>query len=648
MTDSPQKERQQLANSHRLRINKVELVGGGRQVFFGSGLNVIFGDITTGKTTLVRLIRGLLGVMPDGLAPETQRITGILGDVLLGDSNWRIYRPRAASRSAMIEIAEQIVTDRRPPVAMRLPAAGSGQNYSSFMLDQLSIPVVSVPQARTRPTDKLTPITMTDWLGYCIIAGDELDTQVFGHLHPFRNIKRRWVFELIYGYFDPELARLVATLGSIDLQLQALDQESTVLEKFLAETPFADSSALQLRLRDRQTELMLLRQKSSEIATSVAEVPGAQESRETLLALRGRRTDIGDRESRLQAQIADLRDLHRQLKSQSARITRAIVADEWLVDFDFVVCPRCGTDVDADRGTEATCYLCLQEHTTSVSRDQLLAEQDRIGSQILETEELIEKRSVTHKIIKDEMLSLDREIEEMAERLDRQTASFISDRATTLENLAAEQARLEADVARLNEYLALLRKFQNTSQRRSELEDSRDELSAEIESKELGKVDAEEHVRALEQRMLEYLHELHIPQFGDELSVKINRTTFLPIIAGRSFEELSSQGLKTLVNIAHALAHHTVAIDRDLPLPGFLIIDGISANSGSEGFDRARVADVYRLLKQVGEEYEDELQIIAVDNEPLKDLVLELLDSTVLVLRQNDRLIRTHKPESAV
>jgi hypothetical protein len=48
-----------------------------------------------------------------------------------------------------------------------------------------------------------------------------------------------------------------------------------------------------------------------------------------------------------------------------------------------------------------------------------------------------------------------------------------------------------------------------------------------------------------------------------------------------------SQGLKKLVNIAHALAHHTVAIDRNLPMPGLLVLDGLSANGGHEGFDQA-------------------------------------------------------------
>ena len=142
--------------------------------------------------------------------------------------------------------------------------------------------------------------------------------------------------------------------------------------------------------------------------------------------------------------------------------------------------------------------------------------------------------------------------------------------------------------------------------------------------------------------MLEYLQQLRIPDLGQELTVKINRKTYLPEVSGRSFDELSSQGLKTLVNIAHALAHHTVAIDRDLPLPGLLILDGISANSGQEGLSFDRIRDAYRLLSRVAadESYRDALQIIAVDNELSRDIVVELVQRVALELTQQDRLIR--------
>jgi hypothetical protein len=328
--------------------------------------------------------------------------------------------------------------------------------------------------------------------------------------------------------------------------------------------------------------------------------------------------------------------------SQSARLTRAIVADEWLVDFDFIVCPRCGNDVDPARTDPHLCYLCLQEPRPATSSSQLLSEQDRIASQILETDEVIQSRRRAQEKIQHQAARLDQVITELATELDQRTDAFVSDRANRIEHYAGRQAQLEADIKRLHEYADLLNRHQQHLAGRDTLERRLEELTAQISTRELSRLDAEENIRALEQRMLQYLRELRIPDLGQELTVKINRQTYLPEVSNRRFDELSSQGLKTLVNIAHALAHHTVAIDRDLPLPGLLILDGISANSGQEGMSFDRVRDAYRLLNRIAtqEPYRGALQIVAVDNELARDILVELVNRVALPLTQDDRLIR--------
>lgn len=118
--------------------------------------------------------------------------------------------------------------------------------------------------------------------------------------------------------------------------------------------------------------------------------------------------------------------------------------------------------------------------------------------------------------------------------------------------------------------------------------------------------------------------------------------TYMPVVSDRPFETLSSQGLMVLVNVAHALAHHTVAIDRDLPLPGMLIIDGASSNVGKEGYDAERLDDMYDLLADVSESYGEQLQIIIVDNQ----IPPRGHDWVRLTLSVDDRLIRVPTRQS--
>lgn len=638
----------QPAHPHRLELLHVNLVGAGREVTFTPGLNHVLGDITTGKTTFVRLIRALLGTMPDDLPPEVGYVQAIRGHVALGDRTWQIYRPRTTSRDALVEISEEHADPGRETIALRLPVARAENSYSTFLLDQLQVPVISVPQARSAPTGANTPVTMTDWLGYCIITGDELDTEVFGHKRTWRDAKRRWVFEVAYGYYEPEIALLNADLRRVQLQLESLTHDAEVRATFLRETAFADPEILEIQLADRARALEEIREARRALGTAAGDVPGVQELRQTLLATRTRRADVADRLTRLEGQLKDLNDLLRQLASQSARLTRAIVAGDWLVDFDFIVCPRCGNDVEPARTDPHLCYLCLQPPRPAPSQTDLLTEQDRIASQLAETSDVIAGRRRAHERLTDEAARLDEILAELSASLDQRTRTFVSDRATQIEHYAARQAEIEADIRRLREYADLLRRHQQQLQGRDELEAQRAELEARIHSRELSQTDAEANVQALERRMLDYLQELHIPDLGQELTVKINRQTYLPEVSGRRFDELSSQGLKTLVNIAHALAHHTVAIDRNLPLPGLLVLDGISANSGQEGLSLGRIRDVYQLLQNVAsqEPYNQALQIVAVDNELARDIIVDFIHRVALPLSQEDRLIRIPEQRS--
>lgn len=150
--------------SHGLRLESVELVGAFRKVDLYAGMNIVRGDITTGKTTFVRLIRALLGAIPKHLPPETDAIRSIAADLVLGDRTWQILRPMVTTKDAPVEVAEKLTpggellfkgdTDTvREGIALRLPAAGTG-GFGEFLLQQLGVPVVFVP--RRAPTPRRT------------------------------------------------------------------------------------------------------------------------------------------------------------------------------------------------------------------------------------------------------------------------------------------------------------------------------------------------------------------------------------------------------------------------------------------------------------------------------------------------------------
>jgi hypothetical protein len=630
---------------HRLQLRTLELVGGGRKIPFPHTVNVVRGPITTGKTTFVRLVRALLGSVPDNLPREaTSYVKALRGDVELETGRWRIDRPLVTTDTANVELGK-VTEDTVSLEALRLPAVRSrapeGPTYARWLLDQLGLPFVEVPRARTQVTSPMVPVTINDWLNYCIIPGDEIDTAVFGHNDPFRDIKRRYVFELIYGLYDPETARLQGKLRQVELYREALARQAATAAEFLADTAFADAAALTKTINHAREQLIQLAGREAAVAQGVHDELGTTDLRDRVQASEQHLAELRAEAKRTEDQLVDLRDLRTQLTTQSARLTRAIVAGEWLVDFDFVVCPRCGNKVDESRtDNPATCYLCLQPVRESDSRDSLIAEQERVAAQVGETDEVLAFRQQALDELRREITQAEAKAHTLSLELEERTRSFINEQTAALVNFAAQRARLEGEIQRAEEYLALLRRQADIETTRDQLDGQREELLAALERRALSRGDAGDNVTALEHRLYEYLQRLNVPVLGDLLSARIDRRTYLPIVSGRQFDELSSQGLEVLVNVAHALAHHTVAIDRGLPLPGLLVLDGLSSNVGREGFDAARVDDMYQLILSVAETYADRLQIIAVDNDPPHFVD----DHVVLSMDQDDRLIRTAAP----
>src|SRR5512132_2392692 len=143
----------------RLQVRTLDLVGGGRQIYFPYAVNVVRGPITTGKTTFVRLLRALLGSVPDNLPPETSLVRALRGELELEAGRWQVYRPLVTTDTTKVELARmpetaerfEQVGERDPLEALRLPAvrpeSPEGPTYSRWLLDQLGLPFVEVPRA---------------------------------------------------------------------------------------------------------------------------------------------------------------------------------------------------------------------------------------------------------------------------------------------------------------------------------------------------------------------------------------------------------------------------------------------------------------------------------------------------------------------
>ena len=615
----------------KVQVNEITLEGADRSVSFGPGLNIITGPIASGKTTLVRYLRFLLGGSL-GQAPMEARanVTAVSGMVILGDTSFSIMRPAVTTVSARVEIASREQTWRLPA-----KSAPDGHTYVNWLLEQLDLPRINVPSAPTKPESDTTPVSINDYFLYSNLSQHELGSSIFGHRDPHKNIKRKYVFDITYGLYDLNTALIQERLRNVQAQLRELQSRQELFDTFFDGTPLENKARIEREIFEAKADL----EKAEAAAVDLALVP--HEVTDTA-QLQGEILEVERQSAELQAAIdaeqqslKNLGELTNQLEAQSGKLTRSIVSGKHLTDLEFVVCPRCGSEVGSDRTPDRTCYLCLQEPSLEFSRDILVGEQGAVEQQLREAQDLLSERESRLTRLKGQLEQARKELTAKRTELDFQTRSYVSEQATIIASTAARRARLAARLDQLGDYLDILSKIDEAHKVAAGLTAEKEILEQELAAATAETGDSQRKVRHLRDRFNEVLEKLRPPRFGEQEVSDINPNTYLPTYYGRAFGEVSSPGLVTLINLSHALAHHLTALDLRLKLPQILIVDGLSEHLGQEGLDPERLIAVYDLLIETSNK-RPELQVIVVDNDvPNKARPFVRLD-----LSEEDRLIR--------
>ncbi|MFX1297122.1 MAG: hypothetical protein ACFFD2_20000 [Promethearchaeota archaeon] len=623
----------------RLRINSIVLEGTKRNVAFEPGLNIITGPIASGKTTLFRYIRSIFGASLESLPIEARNsVSAISTEVLIGSTSYSIIRPAVTTPSAMVDIASEKET-------LRLPVTRANReikiSYIQWLLDRLELPRLEVPSAPSKPDSELTPVSLNDYMLYCTITQNDIGFAICGHTDPFKNIKRKYVFEIIYGIYSIEMAKIQDELRDVQSQLRELRNQNKLFTQFLKDTALENRANIERNLKAAKKELTEIENKISKKHAEARISPATETLQLKVLKIESEIQHLqSDIDAELQAQ-QDLERLASQLESQFGKITRSIVAHTHLSDIEFVVCPRCGANISQDRTSNNNCYLCLQqfipEKTPQISRENLINEQARIEAQIAETRDLLQVRQNRLNTIKRQLTSKQEQENRIKNELDFQTSTFISSEAGRITALAAKRADLKARIIQLSEYLQVYNKLDQTQKLTEELLERKETLEQRLDSAMGKEFEVQLYIKYLNDKLNHILQKFRAPEFGEEKLSTIDFRTYLPLYRGRKFSDISSPGLGTLVSVAYSLAHQITSIDLQLKLPNILFIDGLSEHLGEEGLDPERLESMYKYLIEISEEKAENLQIIVVDNKfpsyARKYIRLELSDTERLIPR---------------
>jgi hypothetical protein len=604
-----------MPTNFRIRDLSISTFGGEYSYEFRAPVTTITGPIGCGKSTMLEVIKHVLGgsatltpVIEDFVTSASLRIKA--GE----DALWLRRSTRSRMNIAEIREASKGAVERE--VSVR-ESEGIG-SLSMLLLNALGIPSLSIPRSRTRLAAATSSLTFNDIFTYLYLQQAEIDRSVVYHLDTYREPKRKTVFELLFGLTEPDLIALQVERGSIADQLRVAQTRAVTVRSFLLESSAGDEEELlieQSRLTDElrrsQAELRRLRQEVSTASEAGADL------RERIRLAEAESTEARTQVAGALAEVSGREALAAQLELDLRRQERLGSASRLLAQVEFVVCPRCMQSLarDVEPG-EGCCLLCGQPEIDAMgeSNAEQLEESKRLEAQLDETRQLLEADRERLRAVENRIRGLEVTTAGLRSELDARTTQFVTPRFEAIADASSAVARAESSlesVKRIRAYWVQLRELENSIQeytsRAHDLDDAIGSARARLE-------EGRQRVSELSETFDEIVRFLEVPWYE---TASIDSSTYLPVVNGHEFSKLAvAGGIKTLVNLAYHLALLTITLSHDdVSMPNILIIDSPRKNLGHGAEDAALASRIYRRFRMLADTYDQRVQIIVADND---------------------------------
>lgn len=596
-----------------MRIESVRLIAADRSYEwkFEAGVNIIVGPVGVGKTSLLELIHWGLGGNAR-LSAAVQAVGRQLAlTVRLGQRSFLLIRG-VHKRKGQVAVHD---IDGSPITVVQVGKPAEANSVSRFLLGELGIPAVRVPRSRRNPAGKHTTVSFNDVYDYMYLPQTEIDRSTINHLDGVRDPKRRSTFEVLYGLIDDKMARLQVDIGNLSEEISDARRSLGEVEQFvealdlppvaeLAERIAASDRLLALRER----ELTQVREEMRGAGRVFSARRHSEHLAEQLDAVIGERNTAA-------TQRLELERLNAQLALDEQRTVRSMMAGAELAAIEFRACPRCLQSLSEEKLEAGACILCHQPEPESLTTVTLEDELDRLRRQKEETELLLDDSASQEAALAERAEELGGAVAAARVAADREAEVAVAPFIDQVSRLSREIGELRS---RRNADRQGFELFQQVEKRRTalaDLEGRQARLAAQLDEEKARQQQAFARVEELSVTYDEILRALQLPWYEPSY---IDPKTFLPMVGGKKLEELSSGGMKVLVNDAYFLAGlaYAIRVPSESHLPRLMVIDSPMKNFGAGTVDLSYSDRLYRWLWALQRERgARNFQLILADNE---------------------------------
>ena len=617
-------------------------------VDFKPGVNIIYGDSATGKSSILNLIDYLLGAKHFDMYPEIQAAGryAVL-DVTFNEDRYSIKRD-IFDATKPIEVYP-CANDKIEQFAVKkyLPSFNASVKYpdmeffSDFILNALNLTNIRIKQAPTKDDSKSTRLSFRDIFKYCYVDQDDLGSKKFLKSDNYAlQVRNAEVFKYIFNALDSQITDLEQSISIKTQEMKYLENKFKTVSEFLRESEFGSLLSLDDEITRADDEISDIREQIAQINTRVVaddEVYRAIKS--TLSEVELEIKLVTQRMDESEIKVERFTRLKNDYLSDMEKFQSTLNAREVIGEIaeDISLCPICDNTLKIET---------VKSKFEMASSEKVKQELNSLKRRIKDTEEIVSNSKRQWEADKEKLKGLGEQELNARELMDKNTKELTSPYLAERDVFVGQHAELKQKrkefVSRLkirNQHDLLTKKIKSLENSITNLKGSLDELNKNSPS-------MSDVLSSLADSLKKYLDFVKIK---DPTGISLMDKKFYPVVRGIEYSNITSGGLRTIVGIGYLCSLMKEALKTQMSYPSFLMIDTVGKYLGKthsrynnetsfpedskEGVsDPLKYQNIFEYIIQVSDEYERKnkiCQFILVDND-VPDHIVDKLSGFIV------------------
>lgn len=460
---------------------------------FHRGVNIIRGQNSSGKSTIIRFIFYVLGGCYSDFVPEAMKCRVVYAEVVINGSVYTLKRYLERTDDGRVNkyspmyiyygALEDSNTDRRPDKWQKYgyKTTSNQRSFSNVLFEIMGLPEFKAD----------SNITMHQILRLIYLDQESPLSSLFFFDMFDQELTRETVAELLMGLYDEQLSSKKLSQIALKKKIEETTQAIKITKSFLSDPTLESPAFIMVQIDRLEKEMEVITQQVKSLRNPDSKLTALDFKQKLeykrlqgeVAQLRSQYVAVDDKVASLKAEIQDSTYFIEALQAKIGAIERSMATRDYFDQIHLEYCPECLTKID-DNVPDGHCRLCKSPVDNTKGRSQAMRIKLELDHQVRESQSLLEKDGSELQENLSMLRSLQRKLSAAQKKYDAAVNDVRSTRDEQIDQLLQEKGYKEGEIIQYRTLLESAEKYERLLNELAELKKRDDELTRFITAAE--------------------------------------------------------------------------------------------------------------------------------------------------------------------